>query len=279
MWVRCWLLAAAIIGLGNFPEVSANEAVPSSAAPSVQDLAARVKPAVAVITFAGRDGSQQGLGSGFVVDASGLIATNLHVIGEARPITVRLHDGRTFDVKSVHASDRHNDLAVIKIEAADLPTLPLGNSDELQDGEALVAIGNPLGLEHSVVTGVLSGRRDVEERPMLQVAMPIERGNSGCPLLDLQGRVHGLITLKSLRSENLGFAAPVNELKALLENPNPIPIDQWLTIGVLSPSEWTPHCCRTLATAGGTHSCGRNGDWFWQPQPVSVDHSGSRTPL
>ncbi len=206
---------------------------------SVQELAAEAKKSVVVITFAGRDGQRQGLGSGFILTEDGLIATNLHVIGEARPIRVELHDGRKFDVTAVHATERSQDLAVLRIDAKNLPALPLGNSDELQEGQAVVAIGNPLGLERSVVSGVLSGRRDIEGRSMLQIALPIERGNSGGPLLDLHGRVHGLLTLKSLKTENLGFAIAVNSLKPLLEKPNPIPMSRWLTIGAMDPEEWT----------------------------------------
>ena len=206
---------------------------------TVQELAAHVKKSVVVVTFRGRDGERQGLGAGFIIDPSGLIATNMHVIGEARPISVELHDGRKFDVTAIQATERSQDLAVLKIDAKDLPALMLGNSDELQDGQPIVAIGNPVGLERSIVAGVLSGRRDIEGRAMLQIALPIERGNSGGPLLDMQGRVHGLLTLKSLKTENLGFAIPINALKPLLEKPNPIPMSRWLTIGVLDPEEWT----------------------------------------
>lgn len=206
---------------------------------SVQELAAIAKKSVVVVTFTGRDGQRQGLGTGFILSEDGLIATNLHVIGEARPIRVELHDGRKFDVTAVHATERAQDLAVLRIDARDLPVLPLGNSDELQEGQAVVAIGNPLGLERSVVSGVLSGRREIEGRSMLQVALPIEQGNSGGPLLDMQGRVHGLLTLKSLKTENLGFAITVNSLKPLLEKPNPIPMNRWLTIGAMDPEEWT----------------------------------------
>ncbi len=213
---------------------------PPMAAATVQDLVIRVKPSVVVITFTGRENDRQGLGSGFIVSSDGLIATNLHVIGEARPISVQLSDGRKFDVTAIEATERHHDLALLRIDAKDLPALPLGNSDELKDGEAIVAIGNPLGLERSVVAGVLSGRREVEGRTMLQIAMPIERGNSGGPILDLAGRVHGLVTLKSLKTENLGFAAPVNQLKPLIEKPNPVAMAKWLTIGVLDPDLWKP---------------------------------------
>lgn len=206
---------------------------------TVQELAAVVKKSVVVVTFRGRDGERQGLGAGFIVDPQGLIATNLHVIGEARPIHVELHDGRKFDVTAILATERSQDLAVLKIDAKDLDALPLGNSDELQDGQPVMAIGNPAGLERSVVAGVLSGRREIEGRAMLQVALPIERGNSGGPLLDMRGQVHGLLTLKSLKTENLGFAVPANALKPLLVKPNPIPMSRWLTIGVLDPEEWT----------------------------------------
>ncbi|WP_010582053.1 transglutaminase family protein [Schlesneria paludicola] len=206
---------------------------------TVQELAASAKKSVVVVTFTGRDGQRQGLGAGFILSADGLIATNLHVIGEARPIQIELHDGRKFDVTAVHATERSQDLAILKIDARDLPTLPLGNSDELREGQAVIAIGNPLGLERSVVSGVLSGRRDIDGRNMLQIALPIERGNSGGPLLDLQGHVHGLLTLKSLKSENLGFAIAVNALKPLLDKPNPIPMSRWLTIGTIDADEWT----------------------------------------
>ena len=206
---------------------------------TVQQLAAIAKKSVVVVTFRGRDGERQGLGSGVIVDANGLIATNLHVIGEARPISVELQDGRKFDVTAIEATERSHDLAVLRIDARDLPALPLGNSDDLQDGQPVMAIGNPVGLERSVVSGVLSGRRDMDGVTMLQVAIPIERGNSGGPLLDLRGRIHGFLTLKSLKTDNLGFAMPVNALKPLLLKPNPIPMNRWLTIGVLDPEEWT----------------------------------------
>lgn len=237
-----WLAVGCALGFVTINPAHATEAKPAEpmAAATVQDLVARVKPSVVVVTFTGRENDRQGLGSGFIVSPDGLIATNLHVIGEARPIAVQLSDGRKFDVTAIEATERHHDLALLRIDAKDLPALPLGNSDELKEGESIVAIGNPLGLERSVVAGVLSGRREVEGRTMLQIAMPIERGNSGGPILDLHGRVHGLVTLKSLKTENLGFAAPVNQLKPLIEKPNPVTMSKWLTIGVLDADLWKP---------------------------------------
>lgn len=217
----------------------------NSPALSVKDIAARVKLSLVTITFTGRDGSVDGTGSGFVVAADGLIATSLHVIGEARPIKVQFADGQKFDVTEVHAWDRRSDLALIRIDAKGLTPLPLGDSDTLEQGAAIVAMGNPRGLDFSVVSGVVSARRevksgDLDADAMIQLAIPIEPGNSGGPLLDLQGRVHGILTLKSALTENLGFAMPINSLKPLLAKPNPVPIARWLTIGNLNPREWQP---------------------------------------
>jgi len=211
---------------------------------TVQQLAPQLKKSVVVVTFLGRDGKRQGLGSGFIIDSEGLIATNMHVIGEARSIQIGLQDGRKFDAIAIHATERSHDLAILRIAASGLPALPLGNSNDLQEGQSVMAVGNPIGLERSIVSGVLSARREIEGRVMFQVALPIERGNSGGPLVDMKGRVQGILTLKSMKTENLGFAMPINALKPLLENPNPIPISRWLTIGVLDPEEWTvlPGC-------------------------------------
>lgn len=208
-------------------------------AKTVAALAKSARSSVVVVAVGGRDGQQRGIGTGFVV-GDGLIATNLHVIGEGRPIAVELADGKKLDVTTVHATDRASDLAIIRVDAKGLTALPLGDSDTLEDGQAVVALGNPQGLKHSVVAGVVSGRREIDSRPMIQVAIPIEPGNSGGPMLDMQGNVHGILTIKSLVTENLGFAVPVNALKPLLAKPNPVPMERWLTIGALDPKDWQP---------------------------------------
>ncbi|HEX5446026.1 MAG TPA: trypsin-like peptidase domain-containing protein, partial [Pirellulales bacterium] len=207
---------------------------------SVEKLVESARKSVVVISFRGREGGSDGLGSGFVVKSDGLIATNLHVIGEARPISVQTYDGQRYDVTAIEASDREADLALLRIDGHDLPALPLGDSAALKQGQSVVALGNPRGLTHSVVTGVVSGERTIDGRPMIQLAIPIEPGNSGGPLLDLEGHVHGLLTMKSLVTANLGFAVPINRLKPLLEKPNPVPIDRWLLFGALDDRQWTP---------------------------------------
>src|SRR5690606_39199149 len=137
------------------------------------------------------------------------------------------------------ATDRTHDLALIKVEGEKLPPLELGDSEGLKQGAAVIAVGNPLGLEHSVVQGIVSAvREEVDGRPMIQLAIPIERGNSGGPVVDLAGRVVGLITLKSQLTDNLGYAVAVNALKPLIEKPNPVPMSRWLTIGRINSREW-----------------------------------------
>lgn len=229
-------ITAALLLLICLPLAAASAQEPLS----VKDLAAKVKPSIVVITFAGREGAQQGLGTGFVIDKSGLIATNLHVIGEARPISVQTAAGRTLAVKAVHASDRALDLAIVQVESGDLPALELASGDQVAAGEPVVVMGNPQGLKHSVVSGVVSGTREIDGRTMLQLAIPVEPGNSGGPVLDVQGRVLGIVTMKSLVTENLGFAVAVGDLKTLVGKPNPVPIDRWLTIGGIDRTQWEP---------------------------------------
>jgi regulator of sirC expression with transglutaminase-like and TPR domain/S1-C subfamily serine protease len=206
----------------------------------VAALTEKARRSVVVITTRTRDDQRLGLGAGFVVAADGIIATNLHVIGEARPISVETSDGRTLAVTAIHASDRNLDLAVLRVNAKDLPALPLGDARELRQGQDIIALGNPHGLQHSVVRGVVSARREIEGRNLIQLAIPVEAGNSGGPVLDREGRVHGVMTLKSAVSENLGFAVEINALRPLLEKPNSIPIERWLTIGALDPRQWKP---------------------------------------
>jgi S1-C subfamily serine protease/regulator of sirC expression with transglutaminase-like and TPR domain len=221
------------------PPARSDETNPDASV-SVEKLTERVRNSVVVVTSSGRDGRRENVGTGFVVSADGLIATNFHVLGEGRGVHVQLADGRRVDVTAVHASDRALDLAVVRVDAKNLPALELGNSDEVRQGQNVIALGNPHGLKYSVVSGVVSGVREMEGRPMLQLAMPVEPGNSGGPLVDMQGRVQGVLTMKSLVTPKLGFALSINLLKPLLEKPNPIPMSRWLTIGALDAREWQP---------------------------------------
>ncbi len=230
-----WPVAALGLALLSAGQVRAAESPLS-----VEEVAQKVRPSIVVITVAGREGRRESLGTGFFVSADGLIATNYHVIGEGRPISVETADGKQYEATEVHASDRQADLAIVRIAARGMPPVALASSQAVADGQAVVAIGNPRGLRHSVVAGVVSSRREIDGRPMLQVAIPIEPGNSGGPLLDMHGRALGILTIKSLVTPNLGFAIAVDALKPLLKKPNPVPMSAWLTIGALDADEWQP---------------------------------------
>ena len=223
-----------------FLVVATTGAVLAEATKSVETVAEQSRESVVVITTEDREGNEGGLGSGFVVGADGLIATNLHVIGEARPIWVQGPGKQRRAVNEVVASDRALDLAIVRIDAQGLRPLALADQDvALKKGQHVVAIGHPLGLKNSVVSGVVSGEREFDGTPMWQVAMPIEPGNSGGPLMDMQGRVHGILAMKSMAAQSIGFAIKIDQLKKLLDHPNPIPIDRWKTIGQIDASRWT----------------------------------------
>jgi len=204
----------------------------------VQDIVRKSRDSIVVVTTEDRNGEQAGLGTGFVIDKAGLIATNLHVIGEARPIWVETRDQRRYEVLEVHASDRTMDLAIIRIKPEEALTPLTLSTEGLAEGQLTVAIGHPLGLTNSVVSGIVSGQRKFGGNAMWQVAMTIEPGNSGGPLLDMQGRVHGVISMKGTGKQPFGFAVKATELKKLVENPNSISIEQWKTIGQINPARW-----------------------------------------
>ena len=232
---------------------------------TTEELTDQLRASVCVVATRGRDGKREGLGTGFVV-ADGLVATNAHVIGEGRPISVEFADGKKYDAVSVHAYDLKRDLAVLRIDAGGLKPIPLGDSDKLKDGQDVVVLGNPKGLRYSVVRGVVSGVREIDGRKMVQLAIPVESGNSGGPAVDAQGCVLGVVTLKSVVTDNLAFAGGVNELKPLLAKPNPVPMAAWVTIGALDPADWkaemgarwTQRAGRVLVEGAGSGFGGRS---------------------
>lgn len=228
-----------------------------------KNLAASIRPSIVVIESVDRNGYEGGRGTGFVVREDGVIATNFHVIGEHRDFSVRFPDGKTFRPQSILAIDRNRDLALIKIEAQGLPILQLGDSRQITPGQSILSIGNPLGYEHSVSRGVVAAVRELEfgdGRPMVQVAIPIEPGSSGSPALDLEGKVLAILSIKS--GGAMGFGVPVNELKKLLGETNPVPIKKWLTIGSLDELEWKPVMNGTWRQRAGIISATGLGNGF-----------------
>jgi serine protease Do len=158
-------------------------------------------------------------GSGFVIDSAGEILTNFHVIQNAERILVKFSDGRSLQAR-VLGIDPDTDIALIKVDAKNLPVAPLGNSDTLRVGEWVCAIGNPLAYEHTVTVGVVSylGRKlfDSSLDNYIQTDAAINFGNSGGPLINGRGEVVGINSAISQRASNIGFAVPINEASAIL---------------------------------------------------------------
>ena len=188
---------------------------------------------------------EQSLGSGFIVDPSGYILTNEHVVLSGQNIQVTLGSGKTYPAKLVGAAP-DSDLALLKIDAKEtLPYLELGNSDDLMIGETVIAVGNPFGLSRTVTTGVLSatgrtvnaGKRSYSD--FLQTDAAINPGNSGGPLLNILGKVIGVNTAIIKNAQGIGFAIPINRAKRVMEQLKTYgkvkPL--WLGILVIDPSE------------------------------------------
>ncbi len=165
----------------------------------------------------------RGLGSGFILDKSGLVLTNAHVVDKADKVTVRLKDGRTFEGK-VKGIDEVTDLAVVKINAGnDLPVAPLGSSSNLQVGDWAIAVGNPLGFDNTVTLGIVSTLKRSSAQvgitdkrlEFIQTDAAINPGNSGGPLLNGQGEVIGINTAIRADAMGIGFAIPIDKAKAI----------------------------------------------------------------
>jgi S1-C subfamily serine protease len=169
-----------------------------------------------------REERQRGQGSGFVIEKSGIILTNSHVVNGADKVTVTLKDGRVFEGK-VRGVDEVTDLAVVKIDGKDLPIAPLANSNDVQVGDWAIAVGNPLGLDNTVTLGIVSTLK----RSSAQVGIPDKRidfiqtdaainpGNSGGPLVNDRGEVIGINTAIRADAMGIGFAIPIDKAKAI----------------------------------------------------------------
>ncbi len=205
------------------PSAIAQQSAPGAVAvPLGQDeqniirVARQISPAVVSISRSG------GSGSGVVVRSDGIVLTNAHVVGNARAVEVRLADGRTIPGQ-VLGRDPSIDIAVVRVNAQDLPAAPVGDSDALVAGQTAIAIGNPLGLDRTITTGVVSA---VNRSPrgfgldgLIQTDAAISPGNSGGPLLDSRGRLIGINTavIVAPGAEGLGFAIPINLAQDAIE--------------------------------------------------------------
>ena len=162
----------------------------------------------------------RGMGSGVIIDPSGVILTNNHVAGGGNKVIVQLHDGREFEAVEVK-TDPESDIAIVRIEGAgELPAAQLGNSDDLQIGDWVLAVGAPFGLQETVTAGIISAKSRgigiTERADFLQTDAAINPGNSGGPLVNLRGEVVGINTAISTSgggNDGVGFAVPINQAR------------------------------------------------------------------
>ena len=253
-------LIATVIGCSRAPEPSSAQSSGVAVSPNMQAsqsrqnaltaATAKISPSVVTVQTEVQDQSPQdpfdmffgraqprtqaGLGTGFVVRKDGVIVTNAHVVAGANTISVMLRDGTTYPARTI-GTDETNDLAVLKVDAKDLPVAPLGDSDNLLVGEWAIAIGNPYGFmlgnsEPSVTAGVISGvGRNLVARgegpsayfDMIQTDASINPGNSGGPLVNADGEVIGVnssIYSTSGGSIGLGFAIPIDRVRRVAED-------------------------------------------------------------
>ena len=195
------------------PSVVSIEAIPmDSVDPRVQIMR---------FLFGGDQPNLRPSGSGVIVSESGHIVTNLHVVNNARAVHVQLADGRTLPATFVGA-DGPSDIALLKIEAEGLQALPFGDSDKVNVGQMVFAVGNPLGLQETVTQGIVSakGRRALSEaaNEFFQTDAAINPGNSGGPLVNLKGEIIGINNSISPQGQGIGFAIPSNTVRRVFES-------------------------------------------------------------
>lgn len=184
---------------------------------SPADIAAQATPAIVSVH------TEQEMGTGFVVDPDGWVATNFHVIAEGNDITVTFADKRQLKVVEIIGADLERDLVILRVDAKGLPVLHLARSGSVRAGDSVVAIGHPLGLEDTISNGLVSAVRHVKGGlEILQISAPIAPGSSGGPLFNDRGEVIGVATMFLRGGQNLNFGLPIEYLVKLREHPAPV---------------------------------------------------------
>jgi len=180
---------------------------------TARDIVQRSTDAIVIV-----EAGSEKVGTGFVVDRGGIIATNLHVVAGETVIKIKLHDGSQYAVKQVAGMDLPRDLALLRIEPRQpLPVLKLGDSDAAAAGDPVIAIGNQLGVfDYSVTSGLISQVRHGSDITVLQISAAISLGSSGGPLFNQAGEVIGVTTAIITAGQNLNLAVPANYLKPLV---------------------------------------------------------------
>ena len=223
-------------------------------AQTTQEIAKQAFGSTVLLVMEDANGQSLSLGSGFFV-REGEIASNLHVVERAVRGYAKLVGQKTkYDLEGITAIDPERDLVVLKIVSTGSLALPLGNSDAVQVGEFVYAVGNPQGLEGTFSQGIVSSIREVGTDKLLQITAPISPGSSGGPVINGKGKVIGVSVATFRGGQNLNFAIPVNYLKVLLEKSGPVK--------PLSQAKSTKAQRSILADLGGRSSEGVVGSHF-----------------
>jgi Do/DeqQ family serine protease len=297
------LASAALLTALSLPALADNKpSLPAAAAPAaapavkvtsaaelrkfsegLADVADKVSPSVVQIevTLAseaptqlrvtGSEGSKRGLGSGVIFTAEGAILTNNHVVEDAKAVSVKLKDGRVFSA-TLAGRDPATDLAVLKIDAKSLPAVTFADSDAARPGEVVLAIGSPLGLSHTVTMGVLSAKGRGGSNPVedyLQTDASINAGNSGGPLVTLEGKVVGINTMTASKAQGISLAVPANMSKRVAEQllKNGKVERAWMGVGL---QDLTPQLAEQIAGAPSSGGALVNG--VTNDSPASKAH-------
>jgi len=215
------LATAAVLATATAAAQQTPPAAPSSAAAqtavTLRQIAARAHAALLMIRALDANGDTLGLGTGFLVSADGKFVTNYHVIQEAARLSVKLLDGAEYRDVSLVAADPASDLALMQIPGArGLPAMPMGSDAQMEVGDRVFVMGNPLGMGGTFTDGMVSGKRPLEGVSMLQISAPISPGSSGGPVMNERGEVIGVATMMVMGGQNLNMAVPVRYLAPML---------------------------------------------------------------
>jgi tetratricopeptide (TPR) repeat protein len=189
------------------------------AAPEAIDLPALAKkssPSVLLLSVLDADGKEIAEGTGFIISSDGRVVTNHHVIEGASAMVAKGIHGAFYNVAGVLAQNADNDIAILKLDATDLPSLPLGDSTKAEVGQPIAVIGSPLGLEGTLSEGIISAIREEDDKRTLQISAPISPGSSGSPVLNASGEVIGVATAFLTNGQALNLAVPIEVAKSLL---------------------------------------------------------------
>lgn len=239
-------VAAALVLFAVLP--SGSSAQSRTTAPSAADIFKRISQAVVTVT------TPTGFGSGVLLDPTGVLVTNLHVIKGTDRVAVRLSNGDAYDDVAVIEFDNRKDLVLLKIKGFKLPSAEFGDSDDLVVGQRVYAIGAPKGLELTLSEGIVSGLRDTGEGfRVVQTSAAISPGSSGGGLFDERGRLIAVTSFKIGGGENLNFALPVNYVRGMLTTTPKLTLTELKSKLTAESAESTGSVAApdTLATTGG----------------------------